>query len=93
MANTDFATDGTMSNGSTYTNTGILLKSAGTGTYAFDGDITLNSTPGTTIAIDSGVLQLPGGSGLLDTVTFVPAAGAVIDLVSEGASGTFDSHF
>ncbi len=94
VANTYLATDGAMTGGSTYTNTGTLLKSAGTGTYAFTGNMTVNSTPGTTIAVDAGTLQLPGGRGLFDTVTFDPAAGTLIDLISENIDGgAFDNIF
>ena len=94
VANTTFATDGVMGGGSTYTNTGTLFKSAGTGTYAFDGSTVFNSTPGTTVAVNSGVLQLGGGGGLLDTVTFLPAAGTAIVLVTpDTASNTYDAHF
>ena len=94
VANTNFAADGAMTGDGVYTNTGTLLKSAGTGTYAFTGGLTVNSTPGTTIAVDAGLLQLPGGGGVFDTMTFDPAAGTLIDLVSQNADGgSFDNVF
>ena len=93
VTTTTLATDGTMTEGGgggaypAYTNTGTLTKTAGTGTFTFAGGITLGSTPGSTIAVASGSLQLPGQDGLFDTVTFTPAAGTVIDLVSGDSSG------
>ncbi len=99
VATTNLATDGTITDGGgggrypIYTNTGTLTKTAGTGTTAFAGDITLNSMPGSTIAVNSGTLQFPGQSGLFDTVIFNPAAGATINLVSQGATGTFTNYF
>ncbi len=95
VANTNFATDGTMPGGAIYTNTGTLLKSAGPGTYAFDGNMVVNSTPGTTVAVNSGTLQLGGaGSGLFDTVAFVPAAGTTINLVTQDtATAACSAHF
>ncbi len=88
VANTNFATDGTMG-ACTYTNTGTLLKSAGTGTFALDKDTAFVSTPGTTVAVDSGTLQLSGNRGLVDTVTFDPAAGTLIDLVAANGGNIF----
>ena len=99
VATTNLATDGTITEGGgggrypIYTNTGTLTKTAGTGTFTFAGDITLNSMPGSTIAVNSGTLQFPGQSGLFDTVTFNPAAGAIINLVGQAASGTFANYF
>ena len=102
VANTAFQTDGTITEGlyspsggafPTYTNSGTLAKTGGTGTTAFNGNISLNSLPGTTIAAASGTLQLPGNSGTLDTVTFDPAAGAVINLVTSDTTVGTLSHF
>ncbi len=99
VTTTDLATDGTVTNGigggsyPSYTNTGTMTKTAGTGVFAFAGDITLNSTPGSTIAANSGTLQFPGQSGLFDTVTFNPTVGATINLVGQAASGTFQNYF
>jgi hypothetical protein len=102
VADTALQADGTITQGlyspsggalPTYTNSGTLAKTGGTGTTAFNGNISLNSLPGTTIAADSGTLQLPGNSGTLDTVTFDPAAGAVINLVSQDTTAGTSSHF
>ncbi len=96
---TTFGLDGGLTVGggggdfATYTNTGTLTKTAGTGTFTIPGDITLNSTPGSTIAVASGTLQLSGGNGLFDTVTFDPAAGALIDLVNQGNYSAFTNLY
>ncbi len=102
VANTAFQTDGTITSAmyfqsggayGIYTNSGTLAKTGGTGTTAFDGNISFNSLPGTTIAAASGTLQLPGNSGVLDTVTFDPAAGAVINLVTQASNEGNLNHF
>ena len=99
VATTNITSAGTMVLGGgggafpSYTNTGTMTVAAGTGTYTIAGDITLDSTPGSTIAVTSGTLQLPGQNGLFDTVTFTPAAGATINLVGQGASSTFVNLF
>ncbi len=99
VATTTISTDGAMTIGGggggypAFTNTGTLTKSAGTGTYAFDPGMTLSSTPGTTISVAAGTLQLAGQYGLFDTVTFDPAAGTVIDLVNHAANSTATNYF
>ena len=69
-----------------YTNAGTFTKSAGTGTFTLAPTLFFSSNPGSTIAVNSGTLLLPGGGGLFDTVAFVPAAGTLIDLVSSDSS-------
>ena len=99
VATTTISTDGTMTVGGggggtpAFTNTGTLTKSAGTGTYAFDPGMALSSTAGTTISVAAGTLQLAGGNGLFDTVTFNPAAGTVIDLVNHPANSPASNSF
>ena len=62
---------------------GTLSKSSGKQTYELQGNIVLNTKPGANILCASGILQLPGNSGLLDSPVFSPAAGATIDLVGQ----------
>lgn len=99
VTHTNLAIDGIMTEGygggpfGAFTNAGTLVKSGGTGTFTFVGDIVFSSVPGSTISVTSGNLQLPGDGGLYDTVTFDPAAGTLIDLLDQGATGAFSSLF
>ena len=95
VANTILATDGTITEGGyagggsgSYTNTGTFHKTAGTGVFTLAPSLVFDSVAGTSIVVDSGTLQLPGNGGVLDTVAFVPAAGALIDLVGTTTNNT-----
>ncbi len=94
VTTTTIATDGTLFPGAPgggtpfYNNAGTFRKSAGSGTYTLFPELIFNSLPGSVIQVDAGTLLLPGGSGLLDTVTFKVAAGAVVDLVGPGVGNT-----
>ena len=99
VTNTNLATDGTITNiGGTgfypsYTNAGTLVKSAGTGTFTFDPPIAFGSLPGSVIKVNSGTLLLSGHGGVLDTVTFDPAAGTLIDLLPAPGPASGFSYF
>ncbi len=77
-----------------YTNAGTFAKTAGTGTFALAPTLSFESVPGSTIAVNSGTLQLSGNGYLFDTVAFVPAAGTTLVLVTpDTASNSYSGHF
>ncbi|MGH7937003.1 MAG: hypothetical protein ACRD5Z_21985, partial [Bryobacteraceae bacterium] len=102
VATTDIQADGTVNLGAgggpfpSFTNTGTLTKSGGTGSFIFDPSIVFNSSAGSTIKVTSGTLVLPGDAdnfnGTLDSVTFSPAAGATIVLMNLNTTQTVKEH-